>query len=169
MLRASREEQLAWARSIQDARGAVRKPWRGLLVSLCCLEEFQALQEKHARGRLVAAARLCDRYGLGSERALALMFDIEVQNGGIPASVHERIEADFGRIPWTGDREIDEVARLRIVAERRAAAADPRWVADVRARKLAIANGEGLVHGRRYRLLEEFGIGLQPFDRSAAL
>lgn len=54
----------------------------------------------------------------------------------------------------------DEVARLRIIANRRAEAANRKWVEDVRARKLTIANGEGTVHGRFYDLQEQYGIGL---------
>jgi hypothetical protein len=36
---------------------------------------------------------------------------------------------------------------MSIVANRRAEAANPRWVDDVRVRKLCIARGEGAVHG----------------------
>ncbi len=51
--------------------------------------------------------------------------------------------------------------KLRIVANRRAEAANPQWIEDVRTRKLCIANGEGTVHGRFYNLEDQFGIGLQ--------
>src|SRR5256712_3330985 len=50
--------------------------------------------------------------------------------------------------------------KLRIIANRRAEAASRRWVEDVRARKLTIANGEGAVHGRRYDLATQYGIRL---------
>jgi hypothetical protein len=63
-----------------------------------------------------------------------------------------------------GDADAIEVARLRIVANRRAEAAKPQWVEDVRSRKLTIANGEGSVHGRHYDLAEDFGITLRPFE-----
>ena len=49
---------------------------------------------------------------------------------------------------------------MKIVANRRAEAANPRWVEDVRTRKLCIAKGEGIVHGVRYNLEEQFGIAL---------
>jgi hypothetical protein len=39
------------------------------------------------------------------------------------------------------------VARLRIFANRRAEAANPKWVEDVRMRKLTIANGQGTAAG----------------------
>jgi len=46
------------------------------------------------------------------------------------------------------------------VANRRAEAANPAWIEDVRTRKLCIANGSGVVHGIPYDLEGQFGIGL---------
>ena len=60
-----------------------------------------------------------------------------------------------------------EVGRLRVIASRRAEAANPRWVADVRARKLTIANGVGAVHGAHYDLEAQYGIGLTCADLNA--
>lgn len=95
-----------------------------------------------------------------SERAVALMFDIIVQNGGISKLVKAQIEQDFTRLERSENWEEQEVARLRIIAHRRAEAAKPRWIEDVRVRKLTIANGEGTVHGRYYQLQEQYGIRL---------
>jgi hypothetical protein len=53
-----------------------------------------------------------------------------------------------------------EVARLRVIATRSAASANPKWVADVQNRKLTIANGEGTVHGNHYDLEAQYGISL---------
>jgi hypothetical protein len=55
-----------------------------------------------------------------------------------------------------------------VIAERRAEAARPQFVADVRDRKLTIARGEGTVHGRRYHLADDFGITLAPVDAATA-
>ncbi len=163
MLKTDREEQLAWARSIQDLnRFVLFEPWRGQFKTLGRREEFQSIQVKHA-GRLhQAAVAVCDTYGVRSERALALMFDIKVQNGSISDLVRAQIERDFQEIESAGDQALEEVARLRIIANRRAEAANPRWIEDVRRRKLTIANGEGTVHGTHYNLQEQYGIGLKP-------
>ena len=48
------------------------------------------------------------------------------------------------------------------IAIRRADAANPKWVADVRVRKLTIADGVGTVHGAHYDLEAQYGIGLRP-------
>jgi hypothetical protein len=52
---------------------------------------------------------------------------------------------------------------MRIIAERRAAAARPKFQADVLARKMTIANGTGVVHGLSYNLERQFGLTLEPF------
>lgn len=163
MLEARRDEQLAWARSIQDPKRFVLvEPWRGLFKTLGRREKFQNLQVKHAGQLYQSAIALCRVYRVRSERAVALMFDIKVQNGSISELVRAQIEQDFEQLERSGDRDHKEVARLRIIANRRAEAAHPRWVEDVRARKLTIANGEGTVHGSYYNLDEQYGIRLKP-------
>ncbi|MGD1072408.1 MAG: peptidoglycan-binding protein [Bryobacteraceae bacterium] len=157
MLGGSRDAQLGWARSIQDlSRHAVLDPWKSLLLALGRTPEFQAVQVAHAGRIYQNAVYLCRRFGVNTERALALMFDISVQNGGIDDAVDARIRADFAVIPVD-----DEVARLQSIANRRAEASNPRYIEDVRERKLTIANGQGMVHNVWYDLAEQFRIGLR--------
>jgi len=159
---APREEQLAWTRSIQDTRHRIIEPWQGLLKTMARSEEFQAIQAASANRMFSAATALCHTYQVTSERALALMFDITVQNGSISDVVKAQIERDFAQLPGAEPPEL-EAARLRIVANRRASAGNPQWVEDIRTRKLTIANGDGVVHGRHYNLEEQYGIKLTPF------
>lgn len=160
----SADDQLAWVRSVQDQRRfTLFEPWQGLLKTLGRQEEFQKIQVKHAEKLFRQARSLCRDYGLWSQRALALMFDIKVQNGSISPLVKAQIEADFARLDQGLPREEAEEARLLIVANRRAEASNPRWIEDVRRRKLTIAKGEGRVHGHQYYLAEDFGIRLEPF------
>ncbi len=155
MLKEPLDEQLEWARSIQFGNHRLQEPWRGMFKTLGRREECQNLQVKYAQKVYAKALEWCREYGVRTERAVALMFDIRVQNGSIQRFVKEQILRDFRqRSP------LDEVARLRIIAQRRADAASPRWRGDVRARKLAIANGRGEVHGRYYDLEEQYGIRL---------
>ena len=160
VLTESRDEQLSWARSIQDAQHNIIDPWRGMLKTLCRSTEFQAIQTNHANSLVAAARALCADFGVRSQRALALLFDIKVQNGSISDIVKAQIASDFAALTPSADADADEVARLRVIANRRAEAANPKWVEDVRTRKLTIANGEGTVHGRLYNLQEQYGIGL---------
>ncbi len=104
-----------------------------------------------------AAKDLAGEYDLKSERAVALMFDIKVQNGSIYSYVKEQILRDFDQL----SEDANEEDRLVIVANRRAEASNSRWVEDVRTRKLTIARGEGTVHGMHYNLEEDYGIRLE--------
>jgi peptidoglycan hydrolase-like protein with peptidoglycan-binding domain len=163
MLASSREEQMAWARSLQDGRHRIAEPWAGLLKTLARTEEFQSIQVAASNRTYQAALALCGEFGLTTERAVALMFDIKIQNGNISDVVKAQIERDFAHLSAPPLPQQAEVARLQIVANRRSAASDPRWREDVRVRKLTIANGTGTVHGRGYDLDAQYGIGLHPF------
>jgi hypothetical protein len=174
VLQRPRAEQLAWARSIQDpVRHRVFEPWRGMLKTLGRHDAFQVVQCDAARGRYESALDLCATFGLWSERAVALMFDIVVQNGSIGHIVRAEIERDFRAMSVERDgadgSPEHETARMRVVANRRAEAARPQWVQDVRERKLTIANGEGTVHGGHYDLAEDYGIRLVPFALSEGM
>ncbi|HWP73139.1 MAG TPA: peptidoglycan-binding domain-containing protein [Methylomirabilota bacterium] len=162
MLSAPLAEQLTWATSIQDPRrSVVNEPWRGRFKTLGRREEFQLIQTAAAHAMYQEALTWCGAYGVASERAVALLFDIRVQNGSISALTRTQIQQDFTRIPGTADPEAAEVARLRAIANRRAEAASPRWIEDVRARKLTIAEGIGTVHGLHFDLAGQYGIGLR--------
>jgi hypothetical protein len=155
----TREEQIAFARSIQNrANYRVNEPWRGMLRQLGRTSEFQQIQAGHAKKIHDKAIAMCREYGLTTERGVALMFDICVQNGSISPVVRAQIQADFASLPDPSD----QVGRMRIIAIRRSAAARAEFVNDVRIRKLTLAEGEGTVHGIHYNLEEQFGLGLKP-------
>ncbi|MBM4140402.1 MAG: peptidoglycan-binding protein [Nitrospira sp.] len=161
-LTSDKEEIMSFVRSIQHpVKHYIYEPWRGMFKSLGRTEEFQGLQLKYANGLYKSALKLCSEYGLWSERAVALMFDIKVQNGSISSLVKTRILNDFKNLPADLSEEEIEVYKMRIVANRRAEAANPRWVEDVRARKLCCANGGSIVHGINYDLDGQFGIRLE--------
>src|SRR5690606_34522925 len=138
----STADQLAWARRLQTAnRRTLTEPWRGRFKALGATSECQNVQIQGAKDRFATAGKMCADYGVWSERALTLMFDIVVQNGSIGSQTRQQIQADFRRLPSGLSREEIEVERLRIIANRRAEASRAEYVEDVRRRKLAIANG----------------------------
>lgn len=160
-LRGSHDASMAFARSIQNPiTHAVSEPWRGMFIELGRTRFCQDVQRRHAAALYAEARRLAEDYGVWSERAVALMFDIVVQNGGIGSAVRTRILAAFAALP-AATRDGIEAARLRIIAEQRALAANPRWRDAVLARKLCIASGSGTVHGINYDLAAQFGIRLR--------
>ena len=165
MLAAPHSSQLDWVRQIQDpVRHNIFEPWKELFKALGRAPEFQAIQVEHAAAIHLAAVGSCARFGVTTERAIALMFDIRVQNYSIGAATEARIRADFAAIPENTAPLDTELARLRSIANRRADAASPQFAEDVRVRKLAIANGSGTVHGVVYDLDRQFGIRLLPFQ-----
>jgi hypothetical protein len=169
VLTSSLQDQMAWARSIQDPHGSrIHEPWLGQFRALGRRPEFQDIEVRHAAALHQQAEALCQRFGLGSQRGVALMFDIKVQNGSINAVVEAQIRLDFSRLPASLQGDDLEVARLRSIATRRAEAAAPRWVKDVRDRKLTIANGSGTVHGVPYDLANDYGIDLSPAEALAS-
>lgn len=160
-LKADKSELMNFAASIQHpVKRSVNEPWRGMFKALGRTPECQEIQRKYAAKLFQAAKKLAAGYGLWSQRAVALMFDIKVQNGSISELTRTRILADFSRLAADLPREETEEEKMKIIAHRRAEAAASRWVEDVRARKLCIARGRGVVHGVSYDLAEQFGIGL---------
>ena len=163
MLKGSREEQLKWARSVQDTRRfRVSEPWRGLLQAMGRTPECIALQVEQAQSTHQKALRLCREYGLRTERGAALMFDVLTQNGSINSAVQAQIQRDVAALPGGLSQNEQEVARMRIIAQRRAKVCRPQYIADVLARKLTIAEGRGVVHKINYDLEAQFGLGLRP-------
>lgn len=165
-LDSEREEMMLFVRSIQHPiRHYLYEPWGGMFKSLGRTREFQNIQTRYASGLYNSALALCEEYGLWSERAVALMFDIKVQNGSISKLVKSRIFSDFSALPGNPSDEDREVRKMRAVAIRRSEAANPRWIDDVKSRKLCIANGGGEVHNIDFDLEEQFGIRLASFKR----
>jgi hypothetical protein len=90
------------------------------------------------------------------------MFDIITQNGGIGPIIKAQIQSDFTAISGLNHND-SEVAKMRSVANRRAAACKPEFADDVRTRKLTIVEGIGVVHGISYDLENTFCITLKDF------
>ncbi len=157
-------DQIAWANSISTPKktGLV-EPWNTMFEKLGKTEACQEYQVQAAKSRFSTAYKYIKTYDCFSERAVALMFDIVVQNGSISPGVRAAILKAFKEIDAASPNEI-EVAKMVIIATKRAEAANPRWVNDVKARKLCIARGHGVVHGVYYDLEKHFGIGLVPAE-----
>lgn len=146
-------EKLAWANSI--SRGSqnlsVAEPWQTCFRNLGAQREVQKVQIDRARDVYWKKA-LEDARNLGclEELDLLLMYDTAVQNGGMDAqSRRPMVEERFrSQSPAT------EQEKRRIIAEVVADTASPQWRKDVLDRKIAIATGEGSVHGGKYNLTD---------------
>ncbi|TAN43311.1 MAG: peptidoglycan-binding protein [Nitrospirae bacterium] len=165
VLCSDKQELMKFVRSIQHpAMHSIYEPWKGMFKALGRNERFREIQVKHAAEEYKTALALCRDYGLWSERAVALMFDIIVQNGGIPHLTKLRIMKKFKPLSEQLSFDELEVMKMRIIANIRAEASEQIWVEDVRARKLCCANGGGSVHGIGYDIGAQFGIGLRRIE-----
>jgi len=151
VLSENRADQLQWADSIQHQNSLV-EPWKGQFRALGRTPEFQTIEMRSALGVFGRAVALRQNYQLSSSRATALMFDVVTQDGGIKPIARAEILSDYQSIAPSVTGGDLEIARMRSVATRVAHSANPKYVPDVLARKMTIANGSGIVHGKRYTL-----------------
>jgi hypothetical protein len=161
VLQLPRPAQLQWALSIQS-RGEILEPWKGFFEELGRTDSFQAIQVNHAQWLYQRAIALTHKYGLATERGVALLFDICVQNGSIGLETRNQIHSDYSSISAQGSPSGQQVARMQAIANRVAESSRPEFAGDVRTRKLTIANGTGVVHDVSYNLADQFFISLSP-------
>ena len=160
VLRQSKNEQIAWANaiSIGSNKYRVQGPWEQAFATLGTFPEVQAIQLKRVGAYWDIALRDTKRFGLKSERGLALCFDIAVQNGGIDFAQEER-----GILKWLANHpDAVESVKLARIADVVAENSRPQYVEDVRRRKRTIATGDGVVHGARYAT-QDWGIAEHPW------
>lgn len=160
MLASDPDAQMRWAVGINKHGWRL---WRSEFEALGRTPEYQRLQLKAACRIYSKALAFEKKFGLHSERGVALMFDILTQNGGMKGHLGDAtpvILRDLAELQRSG--RDSEQNRLEVVAKQRSAVAKPLWQKDVLSRKLGIAHGVGTVHGRRYNLELDFGISLQP-------
>jgi len=161
------ERQMDWARSI-NAGNRIIEPWRQNFRRLGGTPEYIAIQRDAAEEVFNRALAACREFRLVSERAVAVMFDIMTQNGGIPIECASNIKTRLGELPATPEGSPHEVAVLEVVAVERAKFSRPEFQDDVRSRKLSLAHGTGTVHGDFFDLDGQYGIGLRPAAALAA-
>lgn len=162
ILQSPKSSQLDWANTIQEKRGnkhVIFPEW---------VETFKKLGEKTSSWQLNATKKRfdiaegwCRDWGLTSERALSLMFDINVQNGNLYKKIRSRNidvrKSIEQRIINAGSPS--EEQKMIIIAEERAKVSLPRWQKVVLDRKLTIAKGKGKVYGTMLNL-DDFDLSI---------
>lgn len=131
-----------WKALFFTAEGRVYPAWQRALHGCGSDPLMQTLQMQMARDRFwQLACNTALKYGFASLQARAFFLDVAVQNGGWKEKHHVLAERT---VQWHSP---NEPVRLQAAARVVAACAIPRWQADVKARKLAIAESAGRVHG----------------------
>jgi len=151
IMQASRAAQTTWANQHTLTNGSLAEPWKTMFGTFGSYAEVQAEQMNHVQSDYMSPAiQTAKSLGLSSELGLALCFDIHVQDGGIKNTAMQQVQQNSR----PGMAESD----LRVVVANAVADwATPAWIDDVRARKLAIANGQGTVHGHLF-VMENCGL-----------
>ena len=152
VMQASKDDQETWADAHTLPNGLLAQPWRDMFATFGSFPEVQQEQIKHVQSDYMnPAIKTAKGLGFKSELGLALCFDIHVQNGGIKKAAMDQIQQQSQGNPAEADLR-------KIVANAVADNALKKFQDDVRSRKLAVATGQGMVHGHSY-LLENWGLG----------
>lgn len=149
VLSAPTEYQLAWSRQIQIS-GQLNPEWVECFALLGATPEWLKVAMDSAEHYLDHARVDAIKLSVSSDRALALLFDCSVQNGGVSELAQHHILDDYLK-SW------GEPEKMRCIAENVARGSNPKWQKDVLTRKLCIANGAGTVHGAKFDLTK-FGL-----------
>jgi hypothetical protein len=156
-MRAPAAAQRRWAESISTPRGLL-PAWREAFARLGDMPRVQQAQRRLAHQNYFVPALVTAReFGLRSELAAALCFDVQVQNGGIKPRARALLRRRLAAAPPQCEGDL-----RRAIAHSVADAALPRFREDVRARKLAIATGRGMAHGLQL-VLENWGLAEDDF------
>jgi Putative peptidoglycan binding domain. len=139
----SRPDQMAFAREISIQAGEkIRPEWAACFKALGDTVEVQQIENRIAKDRYwQAALNLIGEFGLKSERAKALCFDIVVQisvTGQMKAEIHNRSDGKSENVKMKGLAEV--------VADH----AKAEYRHDVLTRKMTFVDGQGDVHGDKY-------------------
>jgi len=154
LMTASRTDQTRWANDHTVGGRQLAEPWKTMFANFGAVPEVQQVQLKRVqRSYMQPAIQTAAKLGLASELGLALCYDIHVQNGGVrPAAA-----AIISQMYDSGQPEDKLRTRLaQLVAD----SASTQWRTDVLGRKMAIATGQGNVHGRNY-ILDNWGLNAQ--------
>jgi hypothetical protein len=128
-----------------------KSDWKIALQNMAESPEFVSLQVAAAKEIHKKAVRYMKKYNLAQLRSYLFLFDVVVQNGGIPSF----IESTY--LAWARNNSTaSETTRLKKLLEYRLTVVRPQYVADVRARKTALINGVGLVHGSQRDFSKEY-------------
>jgi hypothetical protein len=152
MILGTTENQLAWAKSINNLTSTIAEPWYSQFASLCNNQHFINIELDAEAYKIRQAMIICDKYNLKTVRGFALAFDIVVQNGSISADAAKIIDTALVQNPNMIEKDL-----LKVIAN---AIADTSTnnTEDIRSRKMAIVNGTGTVHGSVLYLDKDYGL-----------
>jgi hypothetical protein len=145
------DDQLIWAISINNSDNEIMVGWKSQFDILCDNKNFKSIEADAEVYMVKQAMRICEKYKLKTVRGFALAFDIVLQNGSINSEATIAIDAAINKTP-----NMTKKALIKVIANAVADSSDNSE--DVRSRKVAIADGTGIVHGTMLDLDENYGL-----------
>lgn len=149
VLKSSLSKQMLFANQISVGTRKVKvlDQWAAAFAALGSNPDVQAIQIENTGHYFDIAERDANRFQLKNELGFGLCFDIAVQNGGIDQTETSRIQQKLEQTLPTTEQDI-RIIVANVVAEN----SNPRFIEDVRKRKMTFATGIGVVHESRYTI-----------------
>lgn len=145
------QNSVNWAVANLYNKSSFKTDWAKQLTQLSIAAGYRSLQVSAALKLHVSALTLFKAFDLKQLRSYLFMFDIVVQNGGIPSAAMTNIFNEFKAHPqW------NEVQKLNAILTERLKYVKKEYVKDVQLRKQSIINGTGTVHGSRRDYAKEY-------------
>lgn len=153
-----RKNQLSvdWAVSTLYNGSSFKPNWKTELKALAQTPGYRSLQVEAATRIHLSALRLFKHFQLNELRSYLFFFDIVVQNGGLPDSDIQYLDARFRANP-----SLSETTKLNEILTRRLTHVKAIYREDVRSRKKSLINGTGVVHGGNRNYAKEFCANLR--------
>ncbi|MDZ4675981.1 MAG: hypothetical protein SGI74_00595 [Oligoflexia bacterium] len=145
-------DSINWAKAnLYQSNGRFIPEWSKELTALAKLPEYISIQIKATLPMHTRSLDYEKRIGVRELRAYLMMFDVTVQNGSIPSTDWADFATYLKASPKaTATERLDKILELRLRHVR------TEYVSDVKARKQAIINGRGIVHGTSRKLETEY-------------
>lgn len=149
----TKSQQISWAQSISTSGGNVVSEWKTLFESMGAKSANQALQRKYAESYFDRAVTFASKFGIISTQGLAFLFDHAVQSWSISGESSIISEITSLEKAWRNSGESSRYPdKDRLFSVLKGVnGTDPI------ARRTAIRNGSGTVHGKSYNI-STFGL-----------
>lgn len=147
------KKSVTWALSelYIDGGKTFRMDWAKALNTLAIDKEYISIQVKTAYKLYMTAIKYFRSFGLTELRSFLTMYDFVVQNGGFK----KKVLVDYTAY-LKGNPQASETQKLNKILELRLQDVLSQWQSDVSARKLALINSVGMVHGAKRNLPQEY-------------